>query len=108
MVQWLRLHTSIAWGTGSILDWGTKIPHAAQHSLKNENQRCLPHRWHPLELAGCQRRLCYREVYGWCRMSKGLALSSREGSMKVCKCVSCTDYQNGKWVSGKGVLGKKK
>ena len=27
-VQWLRIHTSIAGGTGSIPDWGTRIPHA--------------------------------------------------------------------------------
>ena len=28
-VQWLRLHTPNAGDTGSILGWGTKIPHAA-------------------------------------------------------------------------------
>ena len=28
VVQWLRLHPSIAAGTGSIPGWGTKIPHA--------------------------------------------------------------------------------
>ena len=26
MDRWLRLHTSTAWGTVSILGWGTKIP----------------------------------------------------------------------------------
>ena len=29
VVQWLRLHPSIAAGTGSIPGWGTKIPHAS-------------------------------------------------------------------------------
>ena len=28
VVQWLGLHASTAGGTGSIPDWGTKIPHA--------------------------------------------------------------------------------
>ena len=28
VVQWLRLRTSTAWGTGSIPGQGTKIPHA--------------------------------------------------------------------------------
>ena len=27
-VQWLALHTSTAGGMGSILRWGTRIPHA--------------------------------------------------------------------------------
>ena len=30
-VQWLRPHASISGGTGSVLGWGTKIPHAAWH-----------------------------------------------------------------------------
>ena len=28
LVQWLRLHASTAGSLGSILGWGTKIPHA--------------------------------------------------------------------------------
>ena len=35
VVQWLRLHTSIARGTGSIPSQGTKIPQATQQSQKN-------------------------------------------------------------------------
>ena len=34
MVQWLRLHTPNAEGTGSIPDRGTKIPHAARRGQK--------------------------------------------------------------------------
>ena len=34
MVQWLRLCTSIAGGTGSIPGQGTKIPYAVQRSQK--------------------------------------------------------------------------
>ena len=34
VVQWLRLCAPNAAGTGSIPGWGTRIPHAAQHSLK--------------------------------------------------------------------------
>ena len=34
-VQWLRLHTSTAGGADSVPGWGTKIPHARQHSHKN-------------------------------------------------------------------------
>ena len=30
VAQWLRLHASTARGTGSIPDWGTKIPHATE------------------------------------------------------------------------------
>ena len=37
MVQWLRLHTSKAGDAGSILGWGTKIPHVAWHSEKVKN-----------------------------------------------------------------------
>ena len=33
-VQWLRLHTSTAVGTGLIPGWGTKIPHAMRHGPK--------------------------------------------------------------------------
>ena len=36
MVQWLILCFSNAGGTGSILGWGTKIPHAMQHSQKKK------------------------------------------------------------------------
>ena len=34
VVQWLRLCASAVMGTGSIPDWGTKIPHAARHNHK--------------------------------------------------------------------------
>ena len=34
VVQWLRLHISIAEDTRSIPGWGTKILHAAQRSQK--------------------------------------------------------------------------
>ena len=38
VVQWLRLHSPNAEGTGLIPGWGTKIPHATQHSqIKREN-----------------------------------------------------------------------
>ena len=30
-VQWLRVHTTTAVGTGSIPGWGTKIPHAVSN-----------------------------------------------------------------------------
>ena len=33
-VQWLRLHTLSAGGTGLMPGWGTKIPHAVQCSQK--------------------------------------------------------------------------
>ena len=39
VVQWLRLHPSIAAGTGSIPGWGTKIPHAAWCGQKLEKQK---------------------------------------------------------------------
>ena len=41
VVQWLRLHLSIAAGTGLIPDWGTKIPHAAWcgHKLKKKKKK---------------------------------------------------------------------
>ena len=34
VVQWLRLRASTAGGTGLILGWGTKIPHAERCSQK--------------------------------------------------------------------------
>ena len=34
VIQWLRLHTSTAGGTGSIPVQGTKIPHAVWRSQK--------------------------------------------------------------------------
>ena len=37
VVQWLRLHASIARGEGSIPGPGTKIPHTLGHSQKNSN-----------------------------------------------------------------------
>ena len=40
-VQWLRLHASTAGGAGSIPGRGTKIPHAAWHSQKNEKENSL-------------------------------------------------------------------
>ena len=39
VIQWLRLHTSVAGDTGSIPDWGTKIPNAAQCGRKKENKK---------------------------------------------------------------------
>ena len=39
VVQWLRLHASTAWGMGSILDWGTNIPHALCPTKKKEKER---------------------------------------------------------------------
>ena len=38
MVQKLRLHTSNAWGPGSICSQGTKILHAAQHDQKKKEK----------------------------------------------------------------------
>ena len=39
VVQWLRVHTTNARGTGSISGWGTNILQAAWHSLrKNVNK----------------------------------------------------------------------
>ena len=38
-VQWLRLRTSIAGGTGSIPGRGTKIPHAVQCGKKKKNKQ---------------------------------------------------------------------
>ena len=35
VVQWLRLHTSIAGGTGTNPGQGTKIPHASWYGQKN-------------------------------------------------------------------------
>ena len=37
-VQWLRLHASTAWGTGSIRGWGIKIPHAVWSGQKKERK----------------------------------------------------------------------
>ena len=34
VVQWLRFCASSAGGTGSILGWGTGIPHATWHGQK--------------------------------------------------------------------------
>ena len=36
MVQWLRLHSPNAGGTGLIPGWGTKIKHAIQHGPKKK------------------------------------------------------------------------
>ena len=36
MVQWLRLHTSTAGGTGSIPGWETKTSHAEWHGQKKK------------------------------------------------------------------------
>ena len=38
VVQWLILCFSNAGGTGSIPGWGTKIPHAMQHSQKKKKK----------------------------------------------------------------------
>ena len=35
-VQWLRLHDSTEGGVVSLPGWGTKIPHAAKYSKKNQ------------------------------------------------------------------------
>ena len=54
MVRWLRLHSSIAstaGGTGSIPGWGTKIPHAAQHSPPPQKREPKLESW-------AFRRLC--------------------------------------------------
>ena len=39
VVQWLRLRASIAGGTGSIPDWGTKIPHVMWPKTKQANKQ---------------------------------------------------------------------
>ena len=42
MVQWLRLHASIAGGVSSVPGWGTKILHAmqcGQKKTKNKKQK---------------------------------------------------------------------
>ena len=42
-VQWLKLHASAAWGTGSIPALGTKIPHALGHGQKKrEREKTAP------------------------------------------------------------------
>ena len=41
VVQWLRLQNFTAEGQGSIPDWGTKIPHAAQCSQKKKKRNDL-------------------------------------------------------------------
>ena len=38
VAQWLRLSASIAGGRGSIPRWGTKIPCAVQHGLKEKKK----------------------------------------------------------------------
>ena len=38
-VQWLRLHTFIPRGLGSIPSWGTKIPHAMWQKKKKKNPK---------------------------------------------------------------------
>ena len=38
VVQWLRLCTSTAWGTGSIPGQGTKIPRAMWHGQKKKKR----------------------------------------------------------------------
>ena len=43
VVQWLRLHTPNAGGTGSIPDRGTKIPHAMQCSQKTQKKEFVAH-----------------------------------------------------------------
>ena len=39
MAQWLRLHAFNAGDGFSILDWGTKIPHASQCGQKIKKQK---------------------------------------------------------------------
>ena len=39
VVQWLRLQNFTAGGWGSIPDWGTKIPHAAQCGQKKKRKK---------------------------------------------------------------------
>ena len=39
VVQWLRLHTPNAGGTGSILGQGTKIPYAVGAAIKKKKKR---------------------------------------------------------------------
>ena len=39
VVQWLRLCTYNAGCTGSVPDWGTKIPHASGHGQKKKRRR---------------------------------------------------------------------
>ena len=41
-VQWLRLHASTAWGTGSFPGQGTKIPQAAWPSQKKKKKSMIP------------------------------------------------------------------
>ena len=44
VVQWLRLRASTAGGTGLILGWGTKIPHAGsakQNKTKQNNLKII-------------------------------------------------------------------
>ena len=43
VVQWLRLRTSTAGGTGSIPGQGTKIPHAVWHSQKKKKEKKKAH-----------------------------------------------------------------
>ena len=39
VVQWLRLCTYNAGCTGSVPDWGTKIPHASGHGQKKKKKK---------------------------------------------------------------------
>ena len=77
-VQWLRLCASMAQGTGSIPDQGTKIPYAVQLGQKNKSEILL--QLGPLNLHGLGRnlyhgfqflRLFYRKFLLNC-LSKGL------------------------------------
>ena len=41
MVQWLRLHAFNVGGQNSVLGWGTKILHVAQHGQKIKQKQTL-------------------------------------------------------------------
>ena len=56
MVQWLRLRTSTADGTGSNPGWGSNIPQAGQHSPKTLIQVMQGRKREKREKEGKERR----------------------------------------------------
>ena len=61
MVQWLRLHTSTAGGTGSIPGWGTKIPHAercSQNKIKF-TLSCITISMYKMSMGWLLKEICF-------------------------------------------------
>ena len=66
VVQWLRLHTSNAGGTGSIPGQGTKIVHAAQHGQKLIKIKMAPKQ-------SLSSKTCHIEFLRWWLFSAWMA-----------------------------------